>query len=50
MRKRLEELNWRRQPTVLKKEVHGDAVEVSNSALPGEVLASPKAQHAKKAG
>ena len=50
MRKRLEELNWRRQPTVLKKEVHGDAVEVSNSALPGEVLASPQAQHAKKAG
>jgi hypothetical protein len=49
MRKRLEELNWRRQPTVLKKEVHGDVVEVSDSA-PGEVLASPPAQQAKKAG
>ena len=49
MRKRLEELNRRRQPTVLKKEVHGDVVEVSDSA-PGEVSASPQAQQAKKAG
>jgi hypothetical protein len=52
MRKRLEELNWRREPNSLKKAVHGDAVEVSDSA-PGEVVASMPislAHQRKKAG
>jgi hypothetical protein len=52
MRRRLEELNSWKQPNLLKKEVHGDAVEVSDSA-PDEGVASPQislVQRGKKAG
>jgi len=53
MRKRLEELNRQSQPNLLKKEVHGDAVEVSDSKQRSEGAASPQissAQRGKKAG
>jgi len=52
MRKRLEELNWRNQPTLLKKEVHGEVPEVSGST-PDDGVASPQislAQRGKNAG
>ena len=52
MRKRLEELNWRTQPNLLKMEVHGEVVEVFDSK-PGEVAATlpiSLVQRVKKAG
>jgi len=52
MRERLEELNRRMQPNLLKKEIHREIVEGFDSK-PSEVLASApisSAQREKKAG
>ena len=52
MRKRLAELNWRTQPNLLKKEVHGEIVEVFDS-YPREVAATlpiSLVQRVKKVG
>jgi len=52
MRERLAELNRRTQSNLLKKEVHGKVVQVSDSKS-GELVASPpisSAQRVKKAG
>jgi hypothetical protein len=52
MRERLAELNWRTQPNLVKKGVHGEVVPDFDSK-PGEVVARPpgsSAQQMKKAG
>jgi hypothetical protein len=52
MRERLAELNWRTQPNLVKKGVHGEVVPHFDSE-PDEVVASPAipvAQQLKKAG
>lgn len=52
MRTRLQELNSWKQPNLVKKEVHAEVVEVSNSE-PGEFEAGPQIslpEQVKKAG